>query len=77
MDRSRSEYTGPDTRESRQLLLRPAPGTFSDISPSKPMPEIESVIPTVSAWRNTDEALNWFIKLRKVLKNYLPIQRNR
>lgn len=54
---------------TQQLPLCLPPGTPSDTSPSKPIPDIEAITLTVPAWRNTNEALEWFENLRKVLKS--------
>lgn len=49
-------------------LVLPATGP-SGTSPSRPMPELESVTPKLPAWNDTAEAIHWFVHVRAALKS--------
>ncbi|EDN06366.1 predicted protein [Histoplasma mississippiense (nom. inval.)] len=49
-------------------LVLPATAS-SGTSPSRPMPELESVTPKFPAWNDAAEAIHWFVHVRAALKS--------
>lgn len=70
MTREGSETpSSPEKEKTRQLAIRSA--APSESSPSKPAPEIALESLSAPEWKNATNAVDWFVKLRKVVKSII------
>lgn len=61
--------SSPEKEKTGQLAIRSA--TPSESSTSKPLPEIALETLSVPEWKNATNAVDWFVKLRKVVKSII------
>ncbi|KAK5690950.1 hypothetical protein LTS12_028787, partial [Elasticomyces elasticus] len=61
--------SSPEKEKTGHLAIRSA--TPSESSPSKPLPDIALETLSAPEWKNATNAVDWFVKLRKVVKSII------